>query len=102
MSIARTLPAPAAFAPGGLPPPAPPQHDHTLARHALLMAQVELYCSHDAAAIVALRAAHRSLLADTCLAIAALTSLDEAACHIRHHAVRDALQAITRARDSLL
>jgi len=96
--------APTAGGGSRLEPPAAPvpsPDDHALALHALLMAQVELYCDHDAAAVVALREAHRALLRDSCFAIAALASLDEAAWHIRHHEMREALRAITRARDSL-
>lgn len=74
---------------------------HRGAMTALRVAQVELYCDHDAAAMTALREARRSLAGEGPAEAVALASLDEAAWHIRRHEMPDAQRAIAHARLSL-
>ncbi len=78
--------------------PTPP-HDAALA--ALRKAQVELYCDHDAAAITALRTARQALAGEAPSPAGALASVDEAAWHIRRHAMQAAQTALAQARSDL-
>lgn len=80
---------------------APLQHPHNQAVAALRTAQIELYCDHDAAALVALREARRCLIGDEPAEVAALSSVDAAAWHIRRHEAVRAQTSIARARLSL-
>jgi DUF1680 family protein len=85
-----------------LPPDAAAGHaDHTQAREGLRIAQVELYCGHDAAAMAVLREARQTLLRTALPRSLALASMDEAAWHIRHHALDSAQQALSDARERL-
>lgn len=77
---------------------APLPHANGEALSALRTAQVELYCDHDAAAMVALREARRSLIGQAPPEAVALAALDEAAWHIRRHEMREAQLAIGQAR----
>lgn len=78
-------------------PSALPPRPHAAALSALRSAQVELYCDHDAAALIALREARRSLAGDQPPEAVALASLDEASWHIRRHEMPEAQRAIVHA-----
>jgi hypothetical protein len=72
------------------------------AMRALRIAQVELYCDHDRAAMIALREARRAIVERaTRQGVAALGSVDEAAWRIRHHDLERAQVAIAHARTAL-
>lgn len=75
---------------------------HGLALSALRSAQVELYCDHDAAALIALREARRSLLGDLAAEAVALASMDAASWHIRRHELPQAQMALAQARQWLM
>ena len=82
------------------PAAAEPPADQRQARQVLRTAQVELYCDHDAAAMIAVREARRFLVG-TVHEGRVLASIDEAAWHIRRHEMADAQRALVMARDRL-
>ena len=68
---------------------------------ALRTAQVELYCDHDAAALVALREARRHLSGSAQVGADTLSAVEQAAWHIRHHAMDAAQRSLDQARAGL-
>ena len=65
-------------------------------------AQVELYCDHDAQALLAIRRARAALEASHDTAAAqALIALDQASWHVRHKHMDAALEALNSARSGL-
>lgn len=68
---------------------------------ALRSAQVELYCDHEAEAMQALREARRHLSGETPVDARTITAVEQAAWHIRHHAMDEAQRSLDQARAGL-
>lgn len=101
IALVASIAAPAAMAADALVETERQAHEQR-ARLALRAAQVELYCDHDARALLALQQARRELQAAAGVGAGhGLAALDRAVWQMRHHDTRGAVAALGDAIDGL-